>query len=311
MTTFWPDIEAGLAIAHSPETGPDLRLAAAESLAGEGLFNDMAPIAESLAALPATAAGGRRLKMICRQFERWGLHRRLTPYGDPQADPERAAKTRSALFLRRDGSRDCVIVFVGDASLYWVSLYMLERILPTDRHILFLKDPDRIGFTLGTPGLSSRHDQMAPALCRFLAGIGVERFHVLGTSSGGFSALHFARTAGAAGALALSPWTTAAPLIACLQADAPADVRDDIARRAPVQPDLAALFDGPQSLPLCPLLLTYGADHVVDRLQSERLSGSPGVALNPLADCAQHDILGPLIASGAITGLLERLFDVA
>jgi hypothetical protein len=308
MTT-WSSLEARMALVNDPEAAPELRLAAAEFLAGEGLFADMAPLAATLAELPATAVGGRRLVQVCRQFDRWCLQDRLEPYADPQAQPERAALTRSGLLLRRNGSRDCVIVFVGDARSFWVTLYMLERVLPKDRHILFLKDPDRAGYVFGTPALGTHHHQIAPALCRFLATLGVRRFHVIGTSSGGFSALHFALTAGAAGSLALSPWTTIASFVASVLSAAPVARQGEIRARAPAQPDLAALIAGPPALSHGPLNLVYGADHDDDRAQCERLKAHPGVTLYPVANCAQHDTLGPLIASGAIVGQLGRLFD--
>lgn len=308
MTT-WSSLEARMALANDPEAAPDLRLAAAEFLAGEGLFADMAPLAETLAELPATAVGGRRLALVCRQFDRWRLQDRLEPFADPQAQPERAALTRSGLLLRRDGSDDCVIVFVGDARSFWVTLFMLERVLPKDRHILFLKDPDRLGFVFGTPALGIHHHQIAPALCRFLTTLRVRRFHVIGTSSGGFSALHFALTAGAEGSLALSPMTTVASLVAKVQSATPEARKDEVKARAPVQPDLAALLAGAPALSHGPLHLVYGAYHDEDRAQCERLKTHPGVTLYPVANCAQHDILGELIGSGAIVAHLGRLFD--
>lgn len=311
LITTWQNFEARLGIAQDPQAAPLDRLAAAQFLAGDGLFQEIAPLADALAILPETAAGAKRLAIICHQFERWGMHRRMEPYADPGVDPVRAARTRSALLLRREGRGDGLIVFVGDASQYWATIYMLERLLPKDRPILFLKDPDRIGFSLGTPALADRHDDMAPALERCMDMLGIRRFHVLGTSSGGFSALHFARTAGASAALALSPWTECAWLLDRVQTQDPENQRDEICGRGPAQPDLVALFAAPSPAPPIPMHLAYGADNAFDRQQAERMSGCPGVQLHPLDGCAQHDILGPLIASGAMQGLLERLFNAS
>lgn len=308
MTARRPTFEHRLTLALDPEGAPEARLAAAEFLAGEGLFHDMAPVAETLAAQPATATGGRRLAMICRQFDRWGLEDRLEAFADPQGQSDRAALTRSALLLRRADSRDCVIVFLGSASQYWVALYLLERVLPPDRHILFLKDPDQMSFAYGTPALGACHASITPSLQRFLASLGVQRFHVLGTSSGGFAALHFALSAGAAGVLTLSPATTLVPLLARIRAAADPERRAELDRRQPALPDIADLLTQVQHPP-CPALLVHAAGHAEDAAQCHRLQGQPGISLQPIADCAQHDTLGPLIASGAISGLIKRVFD--
>jgi hypothetical protein len=308
MTARRPTFEQRLTQALDLAAEPEARLAAAEFLAGEGLFHEMAPVAETLAAQPATATGGRRLAMICRQFDRWGLQDRLEPFADPQGQPDRAGLTRSGLLLRREGSRDCVIVFLGSASQYWVSLYLLERVLPPDRHILFLKDPDQMSFAFGTPALGTCHAAIVPSLHRFLDSLGVHRFHVLGTSSGGFAALHFGLTAGAAGVLTLSPATTLVPLLARIRAAADPARREELDRRQPGLPDIADVLTQLHR-PSCPVLLVHAADHAEDGAQCDRLRDWPGITLHPIADCAQHDTLGSLITSGGISDLFKRVFD--
>lgn len=216
------------------------------------MFDEMAPLADSLSGIPATAAGGRRLAMVCRQYRRWGLHERLEPYVDPQLQPNLTARTSNALFLRREGSRECVIVFVGDANQYWISLYMLERVLPADRHILFLKDSDRSGFVFGTPALGANHAAIAPTLGRFLKSLEINRFHLLGTSSAGFCALQSALSLGAAGAMALSPRTSIASLVAYLQTVAPADMLSRMTQQRPADLDLALLLREQAGLSHCP-----------------------------------------------------------
>lgn len=306
MSTPPLSFEDQRALALDPAAAAEARIAAAKFLAGEGLFAEMAAVADALQ--PATAEA-QRLAMACRQFERWGLHDRLEPWADPVTGHRaRAERTRSAMLLRRGASREAVIVFVGMASQFWVTLYMLERFLPADRHILFLKDPDRLSFACGCPAVGPGHADIGAALNRFLSQMSIDRFHVMGTSSGGFAALHFALTSGAAGALALSPETTLAPLAELALGAFGPDRATELAPRLPAPLDLVDLLGRPQYVPR-PVLLIHAAGHAADARASARLSGLPGVEVEAIPDCAEHDILGPLIATGALRGVLGRGLD--
>lgn len=304
--------DEALALAQDTGADPAARMGAAGFLAAEGLFTEMAAVAETLEANPETAPAARRLALTCRQFARWGLHERLIPWSDEtRGDPARARLTRSAMLLHRDGAQDAVIVFIGAASQYWVSLYMLEKYLPADRHILFLKDPLRISYALGTPAFGASHASITDGLRHFLTTRGVRRFHVLGTSSGGFAALHFAFTAGAAGVLALSPETTLAPLATSLHANLTPALLADLLPRLPVPLDLADLLQDPAHPAPVPALLLHAEHHAEDAAMCARLHGLDGVRIEALPDSDQHDILLPLITGGGVGPLFARVFGAA
>lgn len=298
-----------LSRAKDSTADPELRLASAMMLAGEGLFAEMDEVAQNLATHAALAVKVNRLALTCRQFERWGLHHRLRPWSVPgRGDAELVRLTRCALTRQSAGARDAIIVFVGAASQYWVTLHLLERLLPQGRHLLFLKDPDWSSFLFGTPAFGRRHADVARGLRHFLQESGAERFHVLGTSSGGFAALHAALTMGAAGVLALSPETTLQPLADRLRASTARPWPADADPRLPQPIDLRDLLAQPR--PDCgPALLMHGADHPADAAMCKRLQGAPGVSIEALPDCAEHDILRPLMTAGLVKPLFERVFS--
>ena len=306
-TDFPATFDGRLALANDAAAAPEQRLAAAELIAGEGLFREMAAVAAAVEPLPAFAARARRLAMVCRQYERWGLHKRLEPVSRPGIETAAlAVLTRNALLRRADGARSCVVVFMGTASQFWVSVYMLERLLPADCHILFLKDPGGASYALGTPAFGRRFTDLTSGLHSVLSDLGVSRAQVIGTSSGGFAALHFALTTGAAAVLALSPETTLLPVVSNLRVAGAAEVVPDLETRLPAPLDLVALYATHPAPP--PAVLVHAAGHAADAAMCRRLAGLPGVELCPVPDCDQHDTLAPLIRSGAMRGLLDRLF---
>lgn len=310
--------EDRLAVALDPVADSALRLTHAAVLAGDGLFAEMAGVCAEVAAGcasdPALVAMATRLARTCRQFERWGVHHRLQPWLCARGgDRARAERTNSALLLRREGSRRVIIVFVGAASQHWVTLYLLERYLPTDCHILFLKDPDQTGYCLGSPALGARHADIAPALMQLITDLGAHEHFVLGTSSGGFAALHFAFGSGAKGCLALSPETTIAPTVHTLapqwEAKGGKAFAQDIAARMPRPLDLLDL-PRPEAGAGVPTLLVYASGHSEDATMCDRLRDWPNVALWPIPDFDQHDVLAHLVATGEIRPLIQRFLGM-
>ncbi|MFG1481034.1 hypothetical protein V5F53_20625 [Xanthobacter sp. V4C-4] len=299
MRVSIPAFEDWLAQALDPSAPPADRLVMAEIMAGEGVLAPMAGVAEALLADPAVAPRARRLQAAIRQFERWGLDTRLDAYADPAAPmAERALRTRGVVLARRPGATACVVVFLGTASQYLVSLRLLYGLLPADRHLVFLKDPDRRGYLTGVDAFGSGFAALKTGVRRLIARLGAERVDVIGTSSGGFPALHFALTERARG-LALSPETEVSGLAAVLgAAGIPAS-------QLPEPLDLVALYPGREAP--APVVLAHGAEHAGDAAMCRRLAGRPGVSIRPVPECDQHDVLGVLLRRGALQPLLAEL----
>lgn len=304
--------EEHFALAFDIGADPTARIDSAVFLAGEGLFREVKPVAEALKDRADTALAAGRLLLTIRQFERWGLHDRLTPWVDEGVDqPDPAMLTRSAMFLRRSDAHDAIIVFIGTADLYWVTLYLLERFLPKDRHILFLKDPTKLRYAFGTPAFGPNHGDITSGLRRFLEKQKVRRFHVLGTSSGGFAALHFAITARAQGALALSPETTLVPFAERSLTQFTEEVKALLKPRMPLPLDLQELFKTYPVPEGVPILLMYAELHAEDAAMCKRMAGLVGVQLEAVPDCDLHDLLSVLIAQRRIAPLFSRVFGAA
>lgn len=306
MSSMLATIHDSFATACDAQAAPDVRLDAAERLIGEGLFEEMQPIVESLRAVPELKARVARALAACRQFQRWGLHRQLETY---RGAAGASVETKSVMIARRPQSARCIVVFIGAANQFWISAYMLSRILPQDCNVIFLKDPFRFSYLMGLDAFGYGHGAMTAGLSRLIAQLGATQVYVVGTSSGGFAALHFGLTTGARAVLACSPATTLVDFAAYYRpvaSEAPenAALYDS---RLPDILDVKPLLSGLASPP--PVTLVFGGAHATDAAMSRRLAGMLGVRLHAIEGFDRHDVLPHLLVSGEMKTLLSELLQ--
>lgn len=280
---------------------------AAEHLIAEGFFDEALPIVEMLAGIPQTKNRARRAFGACRQFIRWELRERLeifTGFESATPDPWKnpAAGAKSIMIARRLPAKGCVVVFVGVAGQHWVTIQLFLGVLPPDYTIIFLRDPYRFSFLAGLEVFGFGYGAMKDGLRRLIAEVGCDDFYAIGTSSGGFPALHFGLTSCASGILACSPSTRMQEIVAEFRTTAnAAQLERWLPDSLDVLPLLAATADPP------PITLVFGGANEVDAAMSRRLAGQRNVRLYEIPAFANHDVVPHLLATGALKKLVSDL----
>ncbi|GIT91432.1 hypothetical protein JANAI62_18890 [Jannaschia pagri] len=168
---------------------------------------------------------------------------------------------------------------------------------------LFLRDHSFRLFIGGIGSLASDRAGTIAAIKDKLADLKTERLLVMGLSSGGFSAISYARELGAEKVLGLSVATSIGRF---LRGD-DRRARMLIARLnrsfAPEELDLNAVLPTIDSQ--CPVDLYYGINNATDRGHSEDIGGLPGVTLHPMEGHARHQVLPDLIRRGTFQAFLD------
>jgi hypothetical protein len=172
--------------------------------------------------------------------------------------------------------------------------------------LVYIKDLRDLWGGCGFPSLGPDRDAAVVAFQRIVRQLGGKRIYTLGVSHGGYAALYYGLKLNAVAVLNLAGATDLTP--------------DFVASAGPVHPEYLKVHElAPEytlnlrhsyaAAPAKPrVLLAFGAGHPRDRRQAERMAGLPNVELLPM-DCAQHNAIDPLIRTGRLMPLLERLLS--
>lgn len=168
---------------------------------------------------------------------------------------------------------------------------------------MFLRDHSFRLFIGGVASLASDRAGTIAAIRDKLIELKTERLLVLGLSSGGFSAISYARELGAAEMLGLSVATSIGRFLRGEDRRA----RMLIARLnrsfAPEELDLNAVLPGIDNQ--APVDLYYGAENATDRGHATDIGELPGVTLHPMDGHSRHQVLPELIRNGTFETFLE------
>jgi tetratricopeptide (TPR) repeat protein len=186
----------------------------------------------------------------------------------------------------------------------------LDALLAThDVNVVYLRDFQKRAFLRGVGTLGTDEAQTMSALRRLLAELGAPRTFVMGSSSGGFSALRYGALLGANDAISFAGPT----LIASYFGSTAVSVWNPSYL-------VHMLLQNEKDLPLdlVPVLRQadrtrshqfYGADNPSDVSQAQRLQGLPKVLLRPVPAVADHLVVDHMIGNGSFDALIEELAD--
>ena len=302
-------IKAGLRLINDADTPIERTLAACDYLVRQGYFEEVEPALDRLCNHPATRADARRLLAVCKQMLSWDIQGKLEGFSGFDAVPfdPMVKGAVDVMLARRPGSSKCIVVFTGAAKQIWVSLHILHQIMPTDCHIIYLKDHSDLGYLLGLPVFGAGFSRMVYGLKSICDGLGVKEVYVLGSSAGGFAALSFGLLIGASRMLSFSPQTDLTDLVR--RHDAAAMAQGDPRWRQPdILPpylDLVEQYKNTSNPPR--LVLTFGGANTADAPAALRMAGLSGVVLNEAVGYARHDILAWCFANGQIRTLIDGM----
>jgi hypothetical protein len=168
---------------------------------------------------------------------------------------------------------------------------------------LFVRDPHRLWYLRGVPGLGGDARSAALALRELAERNGAGRIVCVGNSAGGWGALLVGSLAGAAGVLAFSPRTSTRVGFRLRHRDR-RYWRD--ALRLAARGGGRDLGDLRGLDALAPCEIHYPRHSRLDRVHAERLRGLEGTALCP-HESTDHQVVRELRASGELDVLLRRL----
>lgn len=300
-------VQAKLAVLDNDDEPIESQLKAADFLLRQGYFEEVQPTLERLCDHPATRPEARRLLAVCRQMHSWGIQGKLESYTGfdvVQFDPS-VRGAAEVMLARRPGSTKCIVVFTGAAKQIWVSLHILHQIMPTDCHIIYLRDYSNTGYLTGLNVFGIGFGRMVDGLQGIFDSLGVKDVHVLGSSAGGFAALSFGLMVRAASMLSFSPQTEVSETVRLFanatlaQSDTPWGQPSKL----PPYLDIVEHYKNTRYHP--PLTLTFGGANDSDAPAALRMAGLPSVVLNEAIGYERHDILAWCFANGQIRRLVD------
>lgn len=304
-------IEAKFALLDSDDVPIESQLQAANFLLRQGYFDEVQPTLKRLCTHPATRPEARRLLAVCKQMHSWGIQGKLESYtGFDVVGFDRSVRGVAEVMLaRRPGSTKCIVVFTGAAKQIWVSLHILHQIMPSDCHIIYLRDHSSSGYLTGLNVFGIGFGRMVDGLQGIFDSLGVKDVHVLGSSAGGFAALSFGLMIKAVSMLSFSPQTEVGETVrlfaeaALPQGDTPWGQPGSL----PPFLDIVEHYKNTSYHP--PLTLTFGGANVADAPAALRMAGLPGVILNEAFGYERHDILAWCFANGQIRELVKWMME--
>lgn len=197
-----------------------------------------------------------------------------------------------------------LFVCLSSHNVYPAAVFEFARLLDrlSVRQVL-LRDPHRLWYYRGVPGLGASIEAVHEFLAQLKAGLRPRRIVTLGTSAGGYAAILFGLLLQADEVLAFAPQT---------RLTEPGDSRTPeriealhalVGRSAPPL-ELSALW--PRGQERAPRVrIYYSEDEPLDVLHARRLEPLTGVQLQPVR-CEGHRIIPHLKRDGRLSRILEQ-----
>jgi hypothetical protein len=172
--------------------------------------------------------------------------------------------------------------------------------------LVYIKDFRELWGGCGFPTLGPDPAAAVTGLRRIVQEIGATRIYTLGVSRGGYGALYYGLELDAVAVLNLAGDIDLTPAFVESLGPVSPDYLH-LRRHAPdymrnLRDSYASALHRPR------VLCAYSAGYPRDRRQAERLAGLPDVELIPV-EHAQHNVLDPLIRSGQLLPLVDRLLS--
>jgi hypothetical protein len=198
-----------------------------------------------------------------------------------------------------------LIIFSGLSDNFAVPPPTFDRFLAAlGASAIFMSDKNRLCFAAGAKGMGLNFDQTIAYLREKLAELQCTRLVTLGTSAGGYAAMLYGLNMRAHTVLGFGSVTNATPEYLST------DPRGRLAAKR------AARQVEPKNLDVRPRIvdpanttdvhLYYGEGMEVDSRNSKHLEGLPRVALHPMMNFDQHQVLRELVLRGQFQGILEK-----
>jgi len=202
----------------------------------------------------------------------------------------------------KPGSRKTVIAFVGLAQLIggMTTYNFMNSLKGTDANVIFVRDPRRSWFNGPIDGIGKNSAEIAGKLSTLVSDLDTKELYLLGTSSGGFAALAYAKMLNAKRILAFSPQTN----IALNYLDSVGELRwiKLISRiKNPTMVDTSTLLAGIEGLD-CHLIV--GRRMELDTVYAERLKAIKGMHLHYVD--SGHNTAQFLRNAGLLSDVLNR-----
>ena len=176
--------------------------------------------------------------------------------------------------------------------------------------LVYIKDFRNLRGGCGFPTLGPDRASAITAFRRMILDAEACKIYTLGVSLGGYPALYYGLELGASAVLSLAGASDYTPhFVRSLGAVSPdylefCNLVSDYAESVP-----HALADAPRRPGGKPrILMAFGTRQHHDRRQAERIAHLPNVELVPV-DCAQHNVLDPLVRELALMPLLQRFLS--
>ncbi|WP_422012290.1 hypothetical protein [Reyranella sp.] len=204
--------------------------------------------------------------------------------------------------VAKSGSRKTVIAFAGLAQLIggMTTYNFMSSLKDVDANVIFVRDPKRSWFNGPIEGIGRNSAEIGEKLASLASELDTSQLYLLGTSSGGFAALAYAKALKAKRVLAFGPQTN----IAIDYLNSVGEVRwiKPISRiKAPSLIDTFPLLSGTEGME-CHLVV--GSRDKLDVVYAERLKTIQGVHLHYVD--TGHNSAQFLRKAGLLSTLLEQ-----
>jgi len=216
-------------------------------------------------------------------------------------------RTREVQVTRTANARATVVLTTGIAFGY-LPLALVDTLFAQHGvNVIYVRDFGIRACLRGVPSLGRNEDETVAALLQLKAKLGAARTIVMGSSSGGFTALRYGCLMQADFAISFSGQSALATYHAST-------------RRSVWNPNffVNALLERESDLPLdlVPILAKpsrtrfrqyFGENAAEDARQARRLEGLPGVEVIPVSGVSDHYVLDHMIGDGSFDALLAEL----
>ncbi|WP_422002593.1 tetratricopeptide repeat protein [Reyranella sp.] len=217
-------------------------------------------------------------------------------------------RTADVQAVRAEGRARATVIVMAGALFGNLPLTFLDALLaPHDVNTVYVRDFRKRAFLTGIASLGADEPQSVANLQRLVEDLGAPRTIVLGSSSGGFSALRYGALLGADDAISFAGPTLASSFFGSTAASVwnPSYLVHLLLQREKDLPfDLVPLLQSPSRTRFHQY---YGTDNAEDVAQAQRIAGLANVLLRPVAGVADHLVVDHLIADGAFDALLDSL----
>ena len=216
-------------------------------------------------------------------------------------------RRKDVQITRATDAKATVIVPTG-ISFGYLPLSFVDSLLAAHQvNAIYLRDFNKRAYLRGVVGLGASEAETIDALERLLDELGPTRRVVMGSSSGGFSAMRLGGLIGAHAAISFSGRTTLLDDEEKASKVSIWDLSFMVQKTLRQEPDLPVdLVPLIAATPHVRYLQVFGADEADDAMQAGRIEAFANVELRPIAGFNSHVVVDHLIADGRFDRMLAE-----